>query len=114
MEPVDIARRTVEIASDRLAARIVMLDVHHLTSFADYFVLCSGDSERQLRAIADDITARLKAEGIRVLHQEGSPASGWILLDYGPVIVHVFGPEQRQYYQLDELWNQGNAVVTIQ
>ena len=66
------------------------------------------------KAIADDITTHLKKEGVRALHQEGSPASGWILIDYGAVIVHVFGPEQRQYYQLDELWCRDNAVITIQ
>jgi len=77
-------------------------------------VLCSGDSERQLRAILDEVAHILKKEGILPHHHEGTIDSGWLLLDFGDVIVHIFAPFERDYYQLDELWSQAIPIVRIQ
>jgi len=92
----------------------VLLDTRGVCSFADYFVMCSGDSVRQIQAIYDEVGHTLKREGILPHHHEGTVDSGWLLLDYGDVIVHIFAPFEREYYQLDELWSQAVPVVRIQ
>jgi ribosome-associated protein len=92
----------------------VLLDVRGIVSFADYFVMCSGQSSRQINAIYDEILHSLKKEGVLPRHREGTVDSGWLLLDYGDVVIHIFAPTERQYYQLDELWSQASPVVRIQ
>lgn len=81
---------------------------------ADYFVICSGESERQIKAIVDEVTERTKEDNVRPLHIEGNSPSGWVLMDYGSVIVHVFAPAVRGYYQLEELWSDASVVVRMQ
>jgi ribosome-associated protein len=88
--------------------------MRNICSFADYFVICSGDSERQIEAIREEISKVLKKEGVIPHHSEGAAGSGWVLLDLGNVIVHIFSPQQRSYYNLDELWNKAVPVVRIQ
>ena len=91
-----------------------MLDMQDVSLLADYFVLCNAESEPQFRAILDEVQEQTKAAGGRCLHVEGEPASGWILLDYGAVVVHIFDPELRAYYNLEELWKEARLVVHIQ
>ncbi len=102
------------MASDKQASNIVLLDVRELCSFTDYFVICAGDSDRQVRTIYDEIEQSLKKEGIKPHHHEGTLDSGWLLLDYGDVIVHVFGASERDYYNLDGLWHEATPVLRIQ
>jgi ribosome-associated protein len=102
------------MASDRQASNIVLLDVRDVCSFADYFIICSGESDRQLRAIYEEIEKSLKKEGVTPHHHEGTLDSGWLLLDYGDVIVHIFSAAQRDYYRLDSLWNKARTVLRIQ
>jgi len=109
-----VARKAVEAASDKQASDIVLLDTRGVCSFADYFVICSGDSDRQIQAIYDEVGHVLKKEGILPHHREGTVDSGWLLLDFGDVIVHIFAPFERDYYQLDRLWSQAVLVVRIQ
>ncbi len=109
-----MARRAVEIASDKQATDIILLDIRGICSFADYFVICSGESSRQINAIYDEIVHSLKKEDMLPHHREGTVDSGWLLLDYGDVIIHIFAPTEREYYQLDQLWSQANPVVRIQ
>ena len=90
--PIDVARAAVEAAEDKKAADIVLLDVTGLTSIADYFVICSGGSERQLAAIAEAIGDRVSELGVKPYAREGSALSHWLLVDLGSVIVHVFAP----------------------
>ena len=85
-----------------------------ICGFADYFVIGSSDSDRQLLAIHDEIEVRLKQAGIRPLHSEGSAGSGWMVLDYGSIIVHIFAPRERAYYQLEKLWESGNVILRVQ
>jgi ribosome-associated protein len=112
--PLDLARRIVELAEDKKAADIVLLEIAPLTTVADYLVICSGGSERQLDAIADGITEGLKAEGFRILAREGAPDSHWILLDAGAVVVHVFAPPERDFYALERLWAEAKTVLRVQ
>ncbi len=91
-----------------------MLDTRGVCSFADYFLICSGESERQIKAIYDEVEHVLKKEGVLPYHSEGTLGSGWLLLDFSDVIVHIFAPVERGYYQLDEFWHEATPVVTIQ
>lgn len=91
-----------------------MLDVSKICSFADYFVICSGDNQRQMEAIWEGIVHELKQSGVMSRHSEGSSVSGWMLADFGSVIIHIFAPEERAYYQLDKLWSEAIPVVRIQ
>ena len=104
----------VEAATDKQAVDIMLLDAREVCSFADYFVICSGDSERQIKTIYEEVEHILKQEGVLPHHREGTIDSGWFLLDFGDVIVHIFAPSEREYYQLDKLWDQAIPLVRIQ
>ena len=104
----------MEVASDKQAMDIVLLDARGVCSFADYFVICNGDSERQIKTIYEEIEHMLKREGVLPRHHEGTVDSGWLLLDFGDVIVHIFASFEREYYQLDKLWSRASTVVRIQ
>src|SRR6266404_6006015 len=108
---LDLARRIVELAEDKKAADIVLLDLSPLTTVADYFVICSGGSERQLEAIAGGVISGLRDEKVRPFGREGTAASHWILVDYGSVIVHVFTPPERDFYQLERHWSEAKTVL---
>ena len=111
---IDLARRIVELAEDKKAADIVLLDLSELTTLADYFVIASGNSERQLDAIANGIVGGLRDEKVRPFGREGTPASHWVLIDYGGVIVHVFTPPERDFYQLERHWAEAKTVLRVQ
>ncbi len=113
-ESLRIAQRAVEIASDKQASDIILLDIQSMVSFADYFVLLSGDNVRLINSLVEDIALQLKLEGINIIHKEGTVESGWVLLDYGDVLIHVFSPEERDYYRLEELWKEATPLVQVQ
>ena len=113
LNPDEIAHTVVEIASDKLAENIVMLDIRGMTTFADYFVILSAGSSRQVSALQEDLEKGMKDAGVPLHHREGSAASGWMLLDFSDVIVHIFGEEEREHYQLDRLWSGAPQVVTV-
>jgi ribosome-associated protein len=112
--PLELARRIVELAEDKKAADIVLLDLGGLTTMADYFVICSGGSERQLEAIATGIISTLRDERTRPIGREGTSASHWILVDFGSVIVHVFTPPERDYYGLEKHWSEARTILRVQ
>ena len=112
-EGLEKARHIVDIASDKLASDIVLLDSRGICSFADYFVMVSGESVRQIKALAEDIVHQLKEAGVYPLHREGTAESGWILVDYGDVIVHIFSETERQTYRLDEVWREARPVLRM-
>lgn len=114
LRSVELARKIVNTIADKKGADIILLDIRHLSILADYFVICSGETERQVKAIVDEITEKAKEDGVRPLHIEGDPPSGWVLMDYGDVIVHIFAPAVRDYYQLEKLWSDALVVVRIQ
>ena len=112
--PLDVARLVVELAEDKKAADIVLLEIAPFTTVADYLVICSGGSERQLDAIADAVVVGLKHAGLTIVGREGEPASHWVLIDAGAVIVHVFAPPEREYYALEKLWADAKTVIQVQ
>lgn len=105
----------VDAIIDKKGSDIMLLDVQGQCIFADYFLLCCGDNERQLRALAQNVVEEAKSEaGFRPIHQvEGRDEDGWLLVDFGHVIVHVFSPEMRQYYNLEELWQEAHTVMRM-
>jgi ribosome-associated protein len=113
-EALAFARRIVELAEDKKASDIVLIGVAELTTLADYLVICSGGSERQLGAIADGIVEALKVEGTLPIGREGLPGAHWVLLDFGAVIVHVFAPPERDYYGLEKLWVDAPTLLRVQ
>jgi ribosome-associated protein len=112
-DALSVAHLIVDAASDKKAQDILLLDVRGVASFADYFVICSGTSERQIRAIADGIDEALSDHGVEPYKREGTPADGWVLLDYSDVVVHIFAPEQRNFYGLEKLWSRGRIVARL-
>jgi len=114
LESIEVARLAVEAASDKQADNIVILDTRQVCSFADFFVICSGDSVRQIEAIRQEIREKLKRDGVVPSHIEGAADSGWILLDLGEVVVHIFSSLQRDYYRLDDLWQKATPIIRIQ
>lgn len=109
----ELAHRIVDLASDKKAADIVMLRTAELTTMADYFVIASGRSDRQVHALSQAIVDELRVEGIKPLGIEGKGGARWVLIDYGSVIVHVFAPEEREYYGLERLWSKAAQVVRV-
>ena len=112
-DPAEYARIAVDTASDRLASDIVMLDIRGLSDFADYFIILTGESTRQLRDVSEAIEATLEAAGAALHHREGAPGSGWMLQDYGDLIVHLFGPDEREYYDVEGAWSRAVEVVRL-
>ena len=118
LDGLQLAREIVDALVDRQAADVVLLDLEGLSTFADYFVIASADSERQLRALADAVDAIAAThEGARRANRplwEGRNEDGWRLADLGDTVVHLFSVEQRAYYNLEGLWRRAREVVHIQ
>jgi ribosome-associated protein len=102
--PLQLSRLIAEAAGEKKARNIVRLDIREKTSIADYFVICEGDTDRQVRAITDSIIEACQAKGIKPLRTAGYEDGSWVVLDYASVIVHVFLPGERSYYDLESLW----------
>ena len=96
------------------AEDILMLDIRETAVFADYFLILTSGADRQTRALREEMLKRLKDLGVRVGHIEGNANSGWQLLDFGDVIVHIMGRSDREFYNLEELWKDASQVVRIQ
>jgi ribosome-associated protein len=114
-ESSEIARRIVDLLSDRQAEDIVLLDIHEIAYFTDYFVVATALNQRHAAALIDAFEKELANEGIKSLHREGEANSGWVLVDFGGVIVHLFTPEDREFYNLEGLWGvSGVPAVRFQ
>ena len=113
MTPEEMARDVADYAADRKALDIVQLDLRGIIGYTDYFVICSGRTERQTKAIHDAIHEGLKSAHRRLPERvEGLPGARWILMDYLDVVVHVFTPEIREYYRLEQLWGEAPSSRT--
>lgn len=104
MNSKNIAQAIAKIADDKKAKDIVVLDLKKLSAFTDYFVICSGTSDRQVKTIAGAIEMEMKKKDVRPLGMEGYETGHWVLVDYGDVVAHVFYDDERHYYQLEKLW----------
>jgi ribosome-associated protein len=112
MTPEEMARDIADYAADRKALDIVQLDLRGIIGYTDYFVICTGRSDRQAKAIHDAIHQGMKDEhGILPRRVEGLSQAHWILMDYLDVVVHVFTPETREYYRLEQLWGEAPALA---
>jgi ribosome-associated protein len=114
LDSLELARRIVEVIADKKGEDVLLLDIRGISILADYFVIGSTASERQAQATIEDIKRETKrAFDVKPLHVEGEPATGWTLMDYGDVVVHLFAPETRTYYNLEGLWQEGQVVVRM-
>lgn len=109
-----LARAVVELADERQASDIVMLDIRQVSTIADYFVICSAESDRQIRAVVEAVDDGIKKQTGLDPRIEGTPDTGWVVLDYRDVVVHVFSEEQREFYRLERLWSNAAPVVVLQ
>ncbi len=111
----DLAQRIVDILTDRQAENVVLLDIQRVASFTDFFVIATAQNSRHMTALMETLDRDLAAEGVHSIHIEGESDSGWVLLDFSDVIVHLFTPEDRAYYNLEGLWGRaGVAAVRFQ
>ncbi len=114
MNNLEIANQLVTVLEDKKAENILLMDIQGIASFADYFIFASGTSDRMLRALSESVKDSAdRVPGVRV-RQEGSPDNGWVVVDCGDVVVHLFSPTQRDYYRLEELWDKGKVIVQLQ
>lgn len=113
LDSLDHARQAVKVAEERQAIDISLLDLRDLSAFTDFFVIATVESRRQLKAIAEELDQALTRSGAYLHHREGSPDGGWILLDMGGLVIHVFGSEERGYYQLDSLWSHAPTLLRV-
>lgn len=111
MEPQDLAFEAARILDSKKATDILVLDVHELVDIAEYFVIASASNNRQVDALIDYVEEGLKAQGAEFLQLEGREECTWALLDYGPVMVHIFQPETRDFYRLENMWRQAPAYT---
>ncbi|HET9661694.1 MAG TPA: ribosome silencing factor [Thermomicrobiales bacterium] len=118
IDSADVARslalEIADVLADTPASDTVVLDIRELSTFADFFVICSGENERQLRAISERLQEALREDNIQPRRVEGTPRSGWIVLDYNDAIVHVFDQELRDFYKMERLWAEAPRLLAIQ
>lgn len=110
MDSLDFAKKITDLILSKKGYQINIMDLKKLSSFADYFVICSADSDVQVKAIADEVDKKLRDEGIKCFHKEGYDSLNWVLLDYFDVVVHVFKAESRGYYNLEKLWGDAPKI----
>jgi ribosome-associated protein len=111
---LEVARSLVNALEEKKGENIVLMDIHEIASFADYFIICSGSSDRMLNALADAVSQHAHQEYQIPARVEGHPEDGWLLVDAGDTIVHLFAPEQRDYYRLEQLWDKGKVLLKLQ
>lgn len=99
---------------DKKGENILLLDIENVASFADYFIICNGTSDRMLESLADTVMQTTKAKYGIISSLEGTPIDGWLVVDLGDVVVHLFSPDQREYYSLEKLWDRGKVLLRLQ
>jgi ribosome-associated protein len=107
--PDEIASRVVDMLSDRQAEDVVLLDIHEIAPFTDYFVIATAQNQRHMSALLNAFDKDLANAGVKSLRVEGTADSGWVLVDFGPVIAHIFTPEDRIRYNLEALWSRSGV-----
>ncbi len=111
---LELAHSIVDALEQKKGEDILLLDLTAIASFTSMFVICSGGSERTLKALSNEVRRVIKEKyNLRPMQIEGEPGSGWVLLDYGGVILHLFSPDRRDYYALEQLWADGRVVLRM-
>jgi ribosome-associated protein len=113
LESNELIERISDLIFSKKGADVKILDLRELTTIADYFIICSADSDVQVKAIADEIDKQLHNEGIRLWHKEGYKGLNWVLLDYVDVVVHVFKKSVREFYNLERLWGDAPVIEAV-
>jgi ribosome-associated protein len=109
-----LAHTIVNTLEEKKGENIILLDLQEICTFTDYFIITTGVSERTLRALSQDVQKKVKQRHDEAARVEGSAEDGWVLLDYGGVILHLFSPSLRSYYQLEDLWRDGQVLLHMQ
>ncbi|HTX91486.1 MAG TPA: ribosome silencing factor [Anaerolineales bacterium] len=109
-----MAHTIVNALEDKKGEDILLLDIKDLTSFTDYFIICTATSSRMLNALADGVNEKTRQQHKKKGRLEGSPSTGWLVVDYGDIVVHLFDEELRRYYKLEELWKDGKVLLRLQ
>jgi ribosome-associated protein len=104
----------VNSLEEKKGENILLLDIHEVASFADYFIICNGTSERMLDSLAEVVCESAKKNFGLIGRVEGLPSAGWVLVDLGDVVVHLFSPDRRDYYRLEDLWSKGKVLLRLQ
>ena len=110
LNPRKLAKSIAGFASDKKAENILVLDMRQMVNFCDYFVICSGNTDRHVRAIADGIDQAVEDLGLKIRFKQGFEQSVWVVLDLGDVVVHVFQKQMREFYRLEHLWREAKRV----
>jgi ribosome-associated protein len=114
LDTLDLARSIVDVLEDKKGEDIVLMEIRDISDFADYFVICTGTSDRMLQALADGVTEQLRSKHKVRGKIEGDPGDGWVLVDFGDVILHLFSEDRREYYRLEDLWSKGKVLLRLQ
>jgi ribosome-associated protein len=115
LEGLEFTNLLVDALLDKKGVDILVLDIHEQAVFADYFIICTGESEPQLRALSQAVIENARQEAKRRPRGvEGQPMDGWVLVDFGEVVIHLFAPDKREYYDLESLWHQSRIVLRMQ
>lgn len=114
LNTLELAREIVNSLEDKKGEDIVLIDIKEIASFTDYFVICTGTSDRMLDALANAILDDMRSKHRRKGRKEGLAREGWMVVDYGGVVVHLFSPDQRKFYQLEDLWGDGKVLLRLQ
>ncbi len=110
----ELARFAAEIVSDSFASDILLLNISNKSAFTDFMIILTVDSSRQMSAVADDLEIEMKSKGINKFRKEGAANSGWVVVDFGDIVVHLFGKDEREYYALDDIWSEAQQLLRIQ
>lgn len=113
MDSKFFAEKIADLIFNKKGYDVRIIDLRHLTTFSDFFVICSADSDTQVKAIADEIDKSLRDEGIKCWHKEGYTALSWVLLDYVDVVVHVFKKDAREFYNIEKLWGDAPSIEVV-
>lgn len=110
MNSKQLSQFVAELTFEKKAEHVIIMDLRKITSITDYFVVCSGDSDIQVKAICDHIREQLEQKDIKIWHIEGYQALNWVLMDLVDVVIHIFKPEVRDYYALERLWGDAKII----
>ena len=111
--PKELAQTIASFLDEKKAENVIILEVTHLTSITDYFVICSGRNTIQVRTMAEDVEEKLSEAGVEIRRREGYGDARWVVLDYASVIVHVFHEQEREYYNIERLWMDGSNQIKM-